>query len=106
MSQTVDPQALPGEAWNAYDLPVPSRDGYKANAIQVIVGGTVNLDLIDENALTWINSLRLGQEARLTVTVRVAAIGTFRHSLKGEFDEDYVVYPVGLKVTNIDVPEA
>ena len=87
----------------AYDLPIPSKDGHRADTLKIGLGGAVELDLYDEDALAFIQGLRLGQELELTVTVRVATSG-WQHSLKGEAQDDHAVYAVGLKAHSLDIP--
>lgn len=86
-----------------YDLPIPSKDGHKADVLRVAVGGNIDLDLHDEDALAWLTSLKLGQDVELTVTLRVAG-SAWRHTLKGEDEEDHVVHQVALKAHSIDLP--
>ncbi len=106
MSETLtQPDEITGHDWTQHNLPIPSKDGHKADLIRLQIAGGIDLDLYDETALAFIDSLRLGQELELTVTARVTASG-WRHGLKGEDQEDHVVYQVGLKAHSIDLPEA
>src|SRR5688572_7570606 len=88
-----------------YDLPIPQQDGHKADVLRVAVGGQIDLDLYDQQALDFLNSLKLGQELELTLTVRVSGTG-WRHGLKGEDAEDHVVHQVALKAHTLTLPEA
>jgi hypothetical protein len=87
----------------AYDLPIPTKDGHRADVLKLALGGAVELDLYDEAALAFLDSLKLGQELELTVTVRVAGSG-WQHSLKGEAQDDHAVYAVSLKAHSLDIP--
>ena len=87
----------------AYDLPIPKKDGHRADVLKIGLGGAVELDLYNEDALAFIQGLRLGQELELTVTVRVATSG-WQHSLKGEAQDDHAVFAVGLKAHSLDIP--
>lgn len=87
----------------AYELPIPKKDGHRADVLKIALGGAIELDLYDEDALAFIQGLRLGQELELTVTVRVASSG-WQHSLKGEAQDDHAVFTVGLKAHSLDVP--
>ena len=87
----------------AYELPIPKKDGHRADVLKVGLGGAIELDLYDEDALAFIQSLRLGQELELSVTVRVAATG-WQHSLRGEAQDDHAVFAVSLKAHSLDIP--
>lgn len=88
----------------AYELPIPKKDGHRADVIRLSLGGSIELDMYDETALAYIQGLRLGQEITVTVTARVGSSG-WTHSLKGEEQEDHAVFAVGLKATSIDIPD-
>lgn len=87
----------------AYELPIPKKDGHRADILKIALGGAVELDLYDEDALAFIQGLRLGQELELTVTVRVAS-SAWQHSLRGEAQDDHAVFAVGLKAHTLDIP--
>lgn len=89
---------------SAYELPIPKKDGHRADVIRLSLGGSIELDLYDENALAYIQGLRLGQEITVTVTARVGSSG-WTHALKGEDENDHAVFAVGLKAHSIDIPE-
>lgn len=107
VSTTQQEQQTPEDAIfdpSAYELPIPKKDGHRANVIRLSLGGSIELDLYDEDALAYLQGLRLGQELELTVTARVAAAG-WSHSLKGEEQEDHAVYAVAVKAHSINIPE-
>lgn len=105
MSTIAPPGDAQAQAFDAsqYDLPIPTQDGHRADLLRLAIGGQTDLDLYDQTALEFLNSLKLGRELDLTIRVRVAGTA-WRHGLKGEDDQDHVVHQVGLKVIGIDVP--
>lgn len=88
-----------------YQLPIPEKDGHRADILRVAIGGQIDLDLMDEQALQFLNGLKLGQELDLTLTVRVSSSG-WRHTLKGEDETDHVVHQVALKADSLQIPDA
>lgn len=88
-----------------YDLPIPKKDGHKADVLRLQFGGAIDLDLYNNDALEFLNGLKLGQERDLTVTVRVNG-SAWRHGFKGEEHEDQVVHQIGMKVTSITIPKS
>lgn len=88
-----------------YQLPIPKKDGHQADVLRIAIAGGFDLDLLDNDALAFLNGLKLGQELELTITCRVAA-STWRHAIKGEDEEEHVVHQVGLKAHSIDLPRA
>ena len=88
-----------------YQLPIPQMDGHRADVLRVQIGGAIDLDLFDNDALQFLNGLKLGQDVEMTVTFRVSA-SAWRHGLKGEDQADHVVHQVGLKAHSIDLPKA
>jgi len=104
VSETLTQPAIEGHDWPQHDLPIPVKDGHKADVLRLAIAGGIDLDLYDETALAFLDSLRLGQELELTVTARVTASG-WRHGLKGEDQQDHVVYQVVLKAHSITLPE-
>lgn len=87
-----------------YDLPIPSLDGHKADVLRIVIGGGIDLDLYDEHALKFLETLKLGRDLELTVTVRVTG-SAWRHAVKGEDGADHVVHQVALKAHSIEIPE-
>lgn len=90
---------------SAYQLPIPNKDGHRADVIRLSVGGAIELDLYDEAALHYIQGLKLGQKIDITVTARVSS-SVWTHSVKGDDQEDHAVFSVGLKAHSIDIPQA
>jgi hypothetical protein len=88
-----------------YDLPIPALDGHKADTLRIAVGGAIDLDLYDENALAFLQSLKLGRSVDLTVTFTVSG-SAWRHTAKGDDETDHVVHQVALKAHSIELPEA
>lgn len=88
-----------------YDLPIPKLDGHKADVLRLAIGGQIDLDLYDQQALEFLNNLKLGQDLELTLTVHVSGTA-WRHNLKGEDQADHVVHQVALKAHTLTLPEA
>jgi hypothetical protein len=86
-----------------YDLPIPEKDGHKADLLRLAVGGSINLDLYDEHALEFFNGLRLGRDLELTVTFTVSG-SAWRNTVKGEDEQDHVVHQITLTAHSIDIP--
>lgn len=85
-----------------YDLPIPTKDGHKADLLRVAIGGGIDLDLYDQRALDFLETLKLGRDLELTVTVTVAG-DTWRHTVKGEDETDHTARTVTLKAHTIRI---
>jgi hypothetical protein len=87
-----------------YDLPIPRIDGRKADKLTLSIGGTLELDRTNEEDLTLLENLRIGQDIDLHVTATVAAKG-FTHASKGD-DHDQVGYQIRLRVHSYESTSA
>lgn len=108
MSTTTEPAAAPdSELFDGtqYDLPIPKLDGHKADVLRVAISGTIDLDLYDNDSLAWLNTLKLGREHNLAVTVRVTG-SAWRHTLKGDDHTEHVVHQAALKIVGLEIPKA
>ena len=105
MSTTQTPPGSELFDGSQYDLPIPELDGHRADTLRIAVGGSIDLDLYDQHALDWLNQLKLGQNLELTVTLHVTS-SSWRHSVKGEDQQDHVIHQVALKATSIHLPTA
>jgi len=60
---------------SAYDLPIPTTDGQKADKLQLRFVGVVPLDRTDPEHLSFLEALKLGKEVRLIVRGGVSGKG-------------------------------
>lgn len=102
MSTTATPESVELFDGSQYDAR-PEIDGYRADITKLAIGGSIELDLGDQEKMEWFNNLRLGRLGVLTVTYSVAGKVT-RHGVKGEAEEDHIVHQVTLKVHRVDAP--
>ena len=103
----VEPAAAPdGELFDGkkYDLPIPQKDGHKADTLRVAVGGGIDLDLYDQRALDFADSLKLGRDIELTVTFKVAG-SSWRHTVKGEDEIESTVHTIALKAHTLRIAD-
>jgi len=112
-STTLDHQPITGEVdphtgelfrGSAYDLPIPKKDGHKADTIRVAFGGGVDLELMDEQALAFFASLNILTDITLTVTATING-NTWKAGRNAD-DEENVVNTISLKVHSLELPEA
>jgi hypothetical protein len=88
----------------AYTLPIPEQDGYRADAIRVRFTGVVDLDRTSLDDLAFTQALKLAEPVRLVVTGAPDA-KTFRHNLvRG--DEGRVEYSVTIRIDQLEIGEA
>lgn len=104
MSTTIEPESSVTHAGlfdgKKYDLPIPTKDGHKADTLRIAIGGGIDLDLYDQHALDFADRLKLGQDVELTVTLKVAG-SSWRHSVKGEDEIENTVHTIALKAHTI-----
>ena len=95
-----DGELFPG---NLYDRHVPTLDGHRADTLRLAFAGSVDIDLMDEEALAWFKNLRFGQELDLHVT---AVVGKNGWTLKTNADGDETVtHTLGLAVHSYGIEQ-
>lgn len=84
-----------------YDLPIPTIDGHRADALRITIAGTLELDLYNPAHLEFMDALKLGQTLQLTVTAEVAGKSdTHTHTN----DDEHTVHGRRLRIVAIDGP--
>lgn len=86
-----------------YDLPIPARDGYKADKLIVNMNGTLELDRTSEEDLAFIEGLKLGREVTLSVVATVTKGGGFTFTPGKDENPPTVAYGVGLRVHSLEL---
>jgi hypothetical protein len=85
-------------------LDIPKLDGYRADTLKVAVGGGVELEIMDEEAIRFFRSLKLLQDVTLSMTATV--VGNGWKASRGEDDDEKVVNAIQIKVHSLDIPES
>ena len=85
-------------------LEIPGMDGYTAEKLIVSVSGGVEFtDVTQAEDVTFVKSLRLGQEITLSVTDTVTKKVFALTPGKDDMTDDKTSYGVGLKVHSLEV---
>lgn len=95
MSTTAPADLFPA---SAYDLPIPTLDGHKANKLVLAIGGTIELDRTNTEHLDLINDLELGRDISYHVTFTVTGKG---YAYKATDDDETTSYQIKLRAHTI-----
>jgi hypothetical protein len=88
---------------SAYDLNIPTHDGFKAVTLDIRFSGAGSLDRTSEDDLALLEAARLGREIRLIVVGEVGAKG-FRLNRNAE-NEGQLGYTCTVKVISVEAGE-
>jgi len=88
---------------DAYALPIPTQDGYKATRLDIRFSGSGLLDRTSEDDLALLEAMRLGREVRLIVTGTIVGKG-FRLAAKADDDAE-ISYACTVRVESVEAGE-